>query len=71
MGSQVRSAGPMIVDEYGNLVWTSPYGDNWGLDVQMMHDEPYLTFCAWRGKGSHVTCYMVGIPPRPVNAWLE
>lgn len=59
IGSEVDSAGPMMLDERGNLVWTNPYGRNWGLDVQVMDDEPYLTFCAWRGEGFHVTCYMV------------
>ena len=60
IGSEVNSAGPMILDEHGNLIWTSPYGRNWGLDVQMLGDQPYLTFCAWPGTGSHVTCHMVG-----------
>jgi hypothetical protein len=60
MGSEVSSAGPMILDEQGNLIWTSPYGHSWGLDMQMLDDQPYLTFCAWPGMGSHVTCYMVG-----------
>ncbi|KAL5358108.1 ASST-domain-containing protein [Aspergillus floccosus] len=75
MGSEVRSAGPMILDERGNLVWTRPYGPNWGLDVQMLDGEPYLTFCAWRGSGTHVTCYMLdseyeeAFVIRPQNGW--
>ncbi|GFF55126.1 hypothetical protein IFM46972_10190 [Aspergillus udagawae] len=75
LGSEVSSAGPMILDERGNLVWTSPYGRNWGLDVQMLDGEPYLTFCAWPGPGTHVTCYMLdseyeeAFVIRPQNGW--
>ena len=61
IGSQVSSAGPTILDEHGNLVWTSPYGRNCGLDVQMLDDQPYLTFCAWPPMGFNATCHMVGV----------
>ena len=60
IGSQVSSAGPVILDERGNLLWTSPYGRNSGTDVQMLDGQPYLTFCSWPELGSNVTCHMVG-----------
>ncbi|GAP90074.1 hypothetical protein SAMD00023353_4301120 [Rosellinia necatrix] len=60
LGSGVSSPGPMILDGQGNLVWTDPYyGDSWGLDVQLLDGEPHLTFCAWPGRGPHVTCHVL------------
>jgi hypothetical protein len=59
-GHEIRSSLPTILDGHGNLVWTSRYHGNWGLDVQMMDEQPYLTFCASRGLLVDPTCYMVG-----------
>lgn len=59
MGSEVTREGPIILDDRGDLVWTSEYGDNWGLDVQMLDDQPYLTFCSWPGVGTNISCRMV------------
>ncbi|KAI8633607.1 Arylsulfotransferase-domain-containing protein [Xylariaceae sp. FL1651] len=70
IGSEVNSAGPMILDEHGNLLWTSPYGKNWGLDVQMLDGQPYLTFCAWPGLSSHLNSeYEEAFTVKPQNGW--
>ena len=59
VGPEVNSPGPVILDGHGNLIWTTHHDRNCGLDVQMLDDQPYLTFCAWPAMSSDVTCYMV------------
>ena len=60
VGSEVSSDGPVILDENGNLVWTSSYGPDWGLDVQILDEKPYLTFCTKSTLDISVTCHVVG-----------
>ncbi|KAL2001359.1 hypothetical protein VTN02DRAFT_1852 [Thermoascus thermophilus] len=42
----------MILDQDGNLVWTQPYGDAYGLNVYTVKGKDYLTF--WVGDDSIV-----------------
>ena len=43
-GSNVRTPGPMIIDQDGHLVWTKGYGQTHGVGVSRFRDMDYLTF---------------------------
>jgi hypothetical protein len=66
-GSSIESAGPMIVDDDGSLVWTKRYGPTYDLNVYRFKGEEYLTF--WVGDDAVVShgsgsYYMVRLDQR-------
>jgi hypothetical protein len=52
-GDSVQSsAGPMILDHDGHLVWTEARGQTYGMDMHTYKGESYITF--WTGDDSIV-----------------
>lgn len=51
-GFDVYTAGPMILDQDGHLVWFQAMGQTYNMDMQMYKGEPFLTF--WTGDDSIV-----------------
>ena len=43
-GYNVRTPGPMIIDQDGHLVWTKGYGQTHGVGVSRFRGTDYLTF---------------------------
>lgn len=66
-GYNVRTPGPMIIDQDGHLVWTKGYGQTHGVGVSRFRGTDYLTFGVEndgiRGFGDGVY-YMVSSPLR-------
>ncbi|OKL62618.1 hypothetical protein UA08_01241 [Talaromyces atroroseus] len=51
-GDSVSSAGPMILDQDGHLVWTEVRGQTYGMDMQTYKGENFVTF--WTGDDTIV-----------------
>ncbi|OJJ49013.1 hypothetical protein ASPZODRAFT_60894 [Penicilliopsis zonata CBS 506.65] len=47
-GGGVTTAGPMILDQKGALVWTKPYGQTYNVNIYNFKGRDYLTF--WTGN---------------------